>query len=70
MRTTGLVLLAILALHSPAHAQIAATLPAGPMTPAWDKGIQPISRDSYWNAIECGKQGAPAGLRLLRRRTV
>ena len=33
-----------------------AQLPAGPMTPPWDKGIQPISRDSYWNAIECGKQ--------------
>ena len=27
------------------------------MTPAWDKGIQPISRESYWNAVECGKQG-------------
>ena len=27
------------------------------MTPPWDKGIQPISRDSYWNAVECGKQG-------------
>ncbi|HMB81556.1 MAG TPA: hypothetical protein VKI43_15865, partial [Vicinamibacterales bacterium] len=24
---------------------------------AWDKGILPISRDSYWNAVECGKQG-------------
>jgi hypothetical protein len=27
------------------------------MTPAWDKGIQPISRESYYNAIECGKKG-------------
>ena len=27
------------------------------MIPAWDKGIQPISRESYWNAVECGKQG-------------
>ena len=26
------------------------------MTPAWDKGIQPISRESYWNAVACGKQ--------------
>ena len=25
--------------------------------PAWDKGIQPIARDHYWNAVECGKQG-------------
>jgi hypothetical protein len=36
--------------------QMTAQLPAG-MTPAWDKGIQPISRDNYWNAVECGKQG-------------
>ena len=40
-----------------ARAQIKAKLPAGPMTPVWDKGIQPINRDSYWNAVECGKQG-------------
>jgi len=40
-----------------AGAQIKAKLPQGPMTPAWDKGIQPISRESYWNAVECGKQG-------------
>ncbi len=26
-------------------------------TPAWNKGIQPISPESYYNAIECGKQG-------------
>ena len=25
--------------------------------PAWSKGIQPISRESYYHAIECGKQG-------------
>jgi hypothetical protein len=28
-----------------------------PATPAWNKGIQPISAESYYNAIECGKQG-------------
>lgn len=28
-----------------------------PATPAWSKGIQPISAESYYNAIECGKQG-------------
>ena len=44
-------------LAAPVHAQIKAQLPKGPMTPPWDKGIQPISRDSYYNAIECGKQG-------------
>jgi hypothetical protein len=40
-----------------AGAQIKAQLPKGAMTPAWSKGIQPISRESYWNAVECGKQG-------------
>ena len=25
--------------------------------PAWNKGILPISSESYWNAVECGKQG-------------
>jgi len=38
------------------HAQVTATLPAT-IAPPWDKGIQPISRDSYYNAIACGKQG-------------
>jgi hypothetical protein len=38
------------------HAQVKAHLPKAPMTPAWDKGIQPISRESYWNAVACGKQ--------------
>jgi hypothetical protein len=37
-------------------AQVTAQLPTG-MTPPWDKGIQPIGRDNYWNAVECGKQG-------------
>jgi hypothetical protein len=26
-------------------------------TPAWTKGVLPISPESYWNAVECGKQG-------------
>jgi hypothetical protein len=26
-------------------------------TPAWNKGILPITPESYYNAIECGKQG-------------
>ena len=38
------------------EAQIVANVQEGSATPAWDKGIQPISRDSYYNAIECGKQ--------------
>jgi len=40
----------------PALAQIKAQVRSA-ATPAWNKGILPISRESYWNAIECGKQG-------------
>lgn len=28
--------------------------------PVWEKGIVPISPESYYHAIECGKQGAGA----------
>ena len=57
MRSAASLLLAGFCLFTPTvHAQMKAQLPPGPMTPPWDKGIQPISRDSYWNAIECGKQ--------------
>jgi|SRR5262252_2716601 len=38
-------------------AQLVAQPPSPPGVPAWDKGIQPINRDSYYNAIECGKKG-------------
>jgi hypothetical protein len=50
--------LAITALSVPADvaAQIKAQVRPAP-TPAWNKGIQPISAESYYNAIECGKQG-------------
>lgn len=41
---------------TPAHAQIKATARSG-ATPAWNKGIQPIGPENYYNAIECGKQG-------------
>src|SRR5215467_15103980 len=64
MRSAARSLLACFCLLAPVllHAQMKAQLPAGPMTPPWDKGIQPISRDSYWNAVECGKQkGARPG---------
>jgi hypothetical protein len=58
MRHALIVLLAVLCVETPAlRAQIKAQLPQGAMTPPWDKGIQPISRESYWNAVECGKQG-------------
>jgi hypothetical protein len=38
------------------RAQIKAQARRAP-TPAWNKGILPISPESYYNAIECGKQG-------------
>ena len=38
----------------PALAQIKAQARVGP--PAWNKGILPISQESYYNAMECGKQ--------------
>ncbi len=52
------VLIALLALPFtiPAQAQVKASIPAG-ITPTWTKGIQPISRESYWHAVDCGKQG-------------
>src|SRR3954471_12844404 len=55
--TIAVLLAAVCVATAPLHAQIKAQLPDGPMMPPWDKGIQPISRDSYWNAVECGKQG-------------
>lgn len=55
----SLALLALLASAAPARAQVKAQLPAN-ITPAWTKGIQPISQESYWHAVECGKQGGAA----------
>jgi hypothetical protein len=40
----------------PALGQIKAQARPG-ATPAWNKGILPISAESYWHAVECGKQG-------------
>ena len=57
MRALRLALFAAICCSPMVRAQIKAELPNGPILPAWDKGIQPISRDSYWNAVECGKQG-------------
>ena len=45
-----------LAMPVAAQAPIKGTVPAS--KPAWTKGIQPLNRDSYYHAIECGKQGA------------
>ena len=48
---------AVALVHAPpAAAQIAAQIrPAA--RPPWSKGILPISRESYYSAMECGKQG-------------
>lgn len=51
-----LVVALIALLPAEGRAQVKAQVPAN-VTPAWSKGIQPISRESYWNAVECGKQG-------------
>jgi len=41
---------------APALAQITAQARRA-STPAWNKGLLPISAESYWNAVACGKQG-------------
>ena len=41
--------------QAPAAPLIKAVVPVS--QPAWSKGIQAINRDSYYHAIECGKQG-------------
>jgi len=54
---TLLVLLAFVALWpSCAFAQVTAVARPG-ATPAWNKGMRPIDSESYYHAIECGKQG-------------
>jgi len=54
----GAIVLIICALLWPArsHAQVTAVARPG-ATPAWDKGMQPVNAESYYHAIECGKQG-------------
>ena len=39
-----------------AQTAVKASIAPGAM-PAWEKGILPINAESYYNAIECGKQG-------------
>jgi len=53
---TYVVLAAAMCPTSPALAQIKARARSAP-TPPWNRGILPISRESYYNAMECGKQG-------------
>ena len=53
-----LAVLVLCALLVPAlgEAQIKAVARPG-AKPAWNKGLRPISPESYYHAIECGKQG-------------
>lgn len=54
MLRTILIGLALLALPpSTIYAQIKAQIPAN----SWERGIQPIGQDTYYKAIDCGKQG-------------
>ena len=56
MRIFPIALLISAALASPVSAQVKAGPRAG-ATPPWSKGIIAISPESYYHAIECGKQG-------------
>ena len=51
-----IVVMAFLLHAAPASAQITAQIRPAPKPP-WSNGILPISRESYYNAMECGKQG-------------
>jgi hypothetical protein len=52
-----LVLLAcVLLVPATSSAQITAVARPG-ATPSWDKGMIPVNPESYYHAIECGKQG-------------
>jgi hypothetical protein len=56
-RLVRLLLLAgVLLWPGQSSAQITAVARPG-ATPAWDKGLLPITAESYYHAISCGKQG-------------
>ena len=64
LRATALRLLAVvsfasvLACTGEASAQTTITAVARPgATPAWNKGMRQIDTESYYHAVECGKQG-------------
>lgn len=54
---TTIALAAVVCLFGPTPADAQIKAQVRPATPAWDKGIQAISAESYYNAIDCGKQG-------------
>src|ERR1700675_1125111 len=57
-RRSAVFMVLVLAMVEPAAVIAQINAQAGTAaTPAWNKGILPISAESYWNAVECGKQG-------------
>ena len=55
---TGVLWVLLFVAMSPEHSSAQITAAARPdATPTWYQGIQPISSESYYHAIECGKQG-------------
>ena len=56
MRTLWSSLVLVIAVAAPLLAQIRAQ-PRPGATPPWSKGIIALSPESYYHAIECGKQG-------------
>jgi hypothetical protein len=57
VRFTALLLFACTLLWpAPSAAQVKAVARPG-ATPPWNKGMIPINSESYYHAIECGKQG-------------
>ena len=56
--STGVLLGLLFVAMSPAYPAAQITATARPdATPTWYQGILPISSESYYHAIECGKQG-------------
>ena len=56
--STGILLGLLFVTMSPAYPAAQITAAARPdATPTWHQGILPISSESYYHAIECGKQG-------------
>jgi hypothetical protein len=54
----GAVALAMIIASAGVAAQVKITARARPAaSPPWSKGLQPVTAESYYNAIECGKQG-------------
>jgi hypothetical protein len=56
MKGFAAVLVVLLVPRLAAQTTITGALPPT-IAPAWNKGIQPINQENYWNAVNCGKQG-------------